>query len=105
MHNNYLHDLGRAGGSLPQQEVDVEGLEELLVVLGADTLILSDDRHLERRFFSEEFRKRRLDCFGRGLKVECSDCRIRTPDIKVNAAAVHGQLRVVASAGHSDPIV
>ena len=47
--NNYLHDGGRAGGSLPQQEVDVEGLEELLVVLGADTLILTNDRHLPGR--------------------------------------------------------
>ena len=53
--NNYLHDGGRAGGSLPQQEVDVQGLEELLVVLGADTLILSDDRHLERRSSVKSF--------------------------------------------------
>ena len=67
MHNNYLHDLGRAGGSLPQQEVDVEGLEELLVVLGADTLVLSNDRHLGKRFFREEFQKKTLKCFGRSL--------------------------------------
>ena len=59
----YLHD-GDVDGvgdgvSLPQQEVDVEGLEELFVVLSADTFVLSGDAHIERRFFRAGFRKRR----------------------------------------------
>ena len=60
------------GVSLPQQEVDVEGLEELFVVLSADAFVLSSDGHIERRFFRAGFRKRRWRFLRRGVRIECS---------------------------------
>ena len=73
----YLHDgvadIGGDGDSLPHHEVDIEGLEVLFVVLGADAFVLSNDAHFERRFFSEEFRKRRLMCLSWCLGIECPD--------------------------------
>ena len=76
MDPDYLHD-GDVDGvgdgvSLPQQEVDVEGLEELFVVLSADAFVLSGDGHIERRFFRAGFRKRRWRFLRRGVRIECS---------------------------------
>jgi hypothetical protein len=37
-----LHDGRGNGGSLPQQEVDVQGLEEVVILIGRDALVLAN---------------------------------------------------------------
>lgn len=42
----HLHGGRGDGGGLPEEEVDVQPLEEVLVALGGDALVLAHERHL-----------------------------------------------------------
>ena len=44
----HLHNGGGDGSGLPQEEVDPEPLEELVVVLGGDALVLAGEGHRDK---------------------------------------------------------